>query len=885
MLQPFYSLSKKQQRLKCTKRRLCGCGVDKKKWLCKLLPIGLGLVYGILMVVARRQLAVRLHLEDASSSIATSREVFFQGMKGLRETNSSQTIMNFVETGNNNNLWDKSTMIPPWMKEYFSWHKQQRALMTPDNWHNFSYLVMQCATFDQRCGGAADRLKPTTMMVLLASLMKRVLLIHWEKPARLEEFLLPPQGGIDWRIPDYLLPHIGLSEAPIRVPVRMMRKLNSTNITVHVRYQSFNGGSEFYDTHKPYGSANFSTVYHHVWNILFTPHPVIGQMVEDLMELWELQPQEYASIHLRAHYGVEFEKRDNEYIEEWTPNSINCASQLVPGGPFYFASDSSYAIVLAKEYGRQQRSVVVARTNAKEPLHLDKVPDWQQRQPSDYYDTFVDLYLLALGKCVTYSMGGFGSWASLISANSSCWIRHHTAPGITPCDWNDVPARVLQTPRNPQPLFLPPMDEDYHHHVQRSNSVKGQQHQSDDALPVKYMPSVHWQDSTVLPQWMKEYLIWHQEQRNQLHSGNWKQFKYLVVQCCKTDPKCGGTADRLKPVPFLVLAAYLGNRILFIHWDAPKPLEEFLLPPQGGLDWRMPEFLIPRIGSVEHPITAGKRLLRSIHDYPTKRAIHARIQTTHGGSEYFDDARPPGTPNYSEIFREAWRVLFTPVPRIAYQVQTFMNDNGLFPGQYAAAHARLLYVQAKRQRFRIRILTQNALNCASKLYPGVPLFLASDSQDAKDIAWAYGEWKHAKIVARNQSFNQAPVHLDREDAWSYTNGSFVSKAKATKQRNTSAYDDTFVDLYLLAMSRCVAYNKGGFGHWGLLMSYNSSCGFRHQYNANVYRCNWTAGIASSTSPQPDTAAAAATAQELPPLFVRPMVSNQDVVVSGTNQSV
>ena len=136
-----------------------------------------------------------------------------------------------------------------------------------------------------------------------------------------------------------------------------------------------------------------------------------------------------------------------------------------PGGPFYFASDSNYAITLAKRYGRQRRAVVVARLNGKqEPLHLDKVPDWQQRPPSDYYDTFVDLYLLALGKCVACSMGGFGSWAFLIS-NSTCWIRHHTAPGITPCEWNDGPSRKNRKPLPPRPgyhlesLFVPPIDD------------------------------------------------------------------------------------------------------------------------------------------------------------------------------------------------------------------------------------------------------------------------------------------------------------------------------------------------------------------------------------------------------------------------------------------
>ena len=57
---------------------------------------------------------------------------------------------------------------------------------------------------DDHCGGTADRLKPFLFILREAYKMKRYLLIYWTKPARLEEYLVPPKGGIDWRAPEWL---------------------------------------------------------------------------------------------------------------------------------------------------------------------------------------------------------------------------------------------------------------------------------------------------------------------------------------------------------------------------------------------------------------------------------------------------------------------------------------------------------------------------------------------------------------------------------------------------------------------------------------------------------------------------------------------------------
>jgi len=58
-----------------------------------------------------------------------------------------------------------------------------------------------------RCGGLHDRLGQLPWDIYLAMRLKRVLLISWQRPRALENFLLPPEANkdtlvIDWTIPE-----------------------------------------------------------------------------------------------------------------------------------------------------------------------------------------------------------------------------------------------------------------------------------------------------------------------------------------------------------------------------------------------------------------------------------------------------------------------------------------------------------------------------------------------------------------------------------------------------------------------------------------------------------------------------------------------------------
>jgi hypothetical protein len=88
-----------------------------------------------------------------------------------------------------------------------------------------------------------------------------------------------------------------------------------------------------------------------------------------------------------------------------------------------------------------------------------------------------------------------------------------------------------------------------------------------------------WEASTVLPEWMKDYFDWHQDQlANHLNKEKWQSHRYLVLRCLESEV-CGGASDRLSSIPKYIRVASKSKRLLFIKWTRPAPLEEFLVPP------------------------------------------------------------------------------------------------------------------------------------------------------------------------------------------------------------------------------------------------------------------------------------------------------------------
>jgi hypothetical protein len=144
-----------------------------------------------------------------------------------------------------------------------------------------------------------------------------------------------------------------------------------------------------------------------------------------------LIPGQYSAVHLRALYGNR-DSRDPQEMVELAALGVNCASNLLPGAPIYFASDTKFAVDSALKYADMHQLPVVSITDnlggdnttvTADPIHLDKDDEWESRDASAYDSTFIDLYMLAQSRCVTWSNGGYGTFGSLLSYDSECQMR------------------------------------------------------------------------------------------------------------------------------------------------------------------------------------------------------------------------------------------------------------------------------------------------------------------------------------------------------------------------------------------------------------------------------------------------------------------------------
>jgi len=329
-----------------------------------------------------------------------------------------------------------------------------------------------------------------------------------------------------------------------------------------------------------------------------------------------------------------------------------------------------------------------------------------------------------------------------------------------------------------------------------------------------------WHRSNNLPSWIQEYLDWADEQQRNLNKDNWQSYRFVVMQCLKSDAHCGGTSDRLKPIPLVILLAMRSKRLLYIRWTRPCPLEEFLLPPKHGYNWTMPDWLATLMDTAQemnsHVRANNKGIIADVYNNST--LVRARLQTFDGGSAYFNEELNHTGYTYESIYHDLFRTLFEPAPPVQAIIDEELKSVGLTPGEYATAHYRAFYGKRMPDEAKIRSTAINAVECASELRPGGPVYFASDSVYAIQSIKDYAQ-EHKRPVVTIQ--NDEPLHLD--------------KAKST---NAADYYSVFVDLFLLGMGNCASFGMGGFGRYGLLLSYNASCWNRHSYNRQRLECHW-----------------------------------------------
>ena len=337
------------------------------------------------------------------------------------------------------NLWDDNPNLPSWMKDYFRWHAETRKVLDKSTWERNQYLILRCYREDARCGGLSDRLKPVPLLLLAAARSKRLLFISWTRPCALEEFLLPPAGGINWTMPPWLRQKAELNTTSRRLVTRASSVLetvaeSATIVQTHL-HDASGGASQYTEVE---GENEFYRVYHDLFRIFFEPSPYIAQRVQGKMLSHGLVPGQYAVAHYRAEYGREVARhpklRKPSFISGTAINAVNCASELQPGSPIFFASDNMIALEAVRSFAKKVNfPIVTFEREEANPLHLDKFDN--ETKPKDYTSTFVDLFLAGNGRCVAYGRGGFGRYANMLSFNATCSKKHVKNFFSNPCEW------------------------------------------------------------------------------------------------------------------------------------------------------------------------------------------------------------------------------------------------------------------------------------------------------------------------------------------------------------------------------------------------------------------------------------------------------------------
>ncbi len=152
---------------------------------------------------------------DIATVLSQRKKEFILGSggKGIRDTNKMQQLTTTSRVLNELHRPVSQILsnpkLPDWVRKYAKWHAQQRKQYFDDMRANATsdvrFLISRCLSNDH-CGGASDRLQDIPYNIMLANQTNRVLLVRWEKPAKLENFLIPPEDGIDWTVPDDMFP-------------------------------------------------------------------------------------------------------------------------------------------------------------------------------------------------------------------------------------------------------------------------------------------------------------------------------------------------------------------------------------------------------------------------------------------------------------------------------------------------------------------------------------------------------------------------------------------------------------------------------------------------------------------------------------------------------
>lgn len=328
------------------------------------------------------------------------------------------------------NRWEQSDTIPPWLKDYFKWHGEQRAKMNETNWRDFRYIILTCF-HDQECGNVAHRLRPIPGHLRAAYDSNRIFMIHWDAPTRLEHFMEPlNHGGVDWIVPDYMMRPVRKVGQQTWMNVILEQSSHVDRIIVNSMFSDDSFAEYVYNDKLKEGEVPADRAFHDIWHVLFKPNFVLQERISESLRLVGLKEGEYAAAHIDYELVPETEEEKIE-LKEKVENALNCLSQLRPGGPF---------LVAAQTYDIARMSQQYCKTKGVE-VHAKQIAHDTSKVPSDLFTSFTEIFFMANAHCVAYNRGGYGQLGYILGFDYNCRVKYSN-PREKKCEWKDAPNRA-----------------------------------------------------------------------------------------------------------------------------------------------------------------------------------------------------------------------------------------------------------------------------------------------------------------------------------------------------------------------------------------------------------------------------------------------------------
>lgn len=281
--------------------------------------------------------------------------------------------------------------LPSWIREYTIWHSQMRQqfpgmqLFTHPNAP--PVLIRACLGL---CGGLHDRVGQLPWDLYLANATQRVLLLAWQRPRALENFLVPNHPHLlDWTIPEEF--HCGFDDMhrvrnftelfqgyPEDHPTdqfwnhdidaaleraktefkhhKVLRHRILGHLGEHHLQQRLQRLGESDDVHS---NPHFGRIF---W-LFFRPSPPIEASIHQIFQVLQLRPFLYSAVHCRVRhpkatsYGNHFVGKNPKYPADKTglpwygdtrqfaltvaTDALNCSRIVASTEPVYFLSDSN----------------------------------------------------------------------------------------------------------------------------------------------------------------------------------------------------------------------------------------------------------------------------------------------------------------------------------------------------------------------------------------------------------------------------------------------------------------------------------------------------------------------------------------------------------------